>query len=110
MYVIPMNNISNYDKNLFHILIYVLCMCVSVDIFSALENGVDVFDSSCVYSATERGCAVVFPIKHKAQRQKLIQQLEKQGEGDRVDDDDGECDTPLPLEIDLNEERYVCTL
>ena len=69
------------------------------DIFTALENGVDVFDSSCVYSATERGCGVVFPIEPQTQAQQLLEGREEKPSGvhDRVE---------LSLfEIDLNEER-----
>ena len=31
------------------------------DVFTAIECGVDVFDSACVYAATERGCGLTYP-------------------------------------------------
>lgn len=33
----------------------------AVEIFEAVETGVDVFDGSCPYTATERACALTFP-------------------------------------------------
>ena len=36
---------------------------ITGDIFKALERGVDVFDSSYAMKATEKGCALSYPIK-----------------------------------------------
>ena len=75
------------------------------DIFTALENGVDVFDSSCVYSATERGCAVVFPLEHQACSHQ-VGRSEGEGEEEGKANSDVDDRTELrPFEIDLNEER-----
>lgn len=76
---------------------------ISGEIFSALEQGIDVFDSSPAYSATERGCAVVFPVESHAHGSSSSHQASGRGgeeEGKR--DSGGEV---LPFEIDLNEER-----
>ena len=77
-------------------------MLASADIFTAVENGVDVFDGSCAYSATERGCAVVFPVMCDQKQQRVKHS---------VDDNESRdfCDTvePIPFEIDLSEERYI---
>lgn len=79
-----------------------ICILVSADIFTALENGVDVFDGSYAYSAAERGCAVVFPVVHDQKLQRLKH---------REDTDMSReiCDVVeiLPFEIDLSEERYL---
>ena len=75
-------------------------MCISSgDIFSALESGVDVFDSSFVYSATERGCAAVFPTAQPAHGQGW-QRVELETKDEKRDVTDF-----YPIEIDLNEER-----
>lgn len=36
---------------------------ITGDIFKALERGVDVFDSSYAMKATEKGCALSYPVK-----------------------------------------------
>lgn len=79
------------------------------DIFSALERGVDVFDSSCSYSATERGCAVVFPVEHHTHSGSSCG---PEGEGELEGKDragsEGGADSGGEIalfEIDLNEER-----
>ena len=41
--------------------------------FEALECGVDVFETSYAYVATERGCAVVFPRTHSTGHPKGVQ-------------------------------------
>jgi hypothetical protein len=97
-----------YDKNLFY--------GPPGDIFSALEHGVDVFDSSCAYSATERGCAVVFPVEHHAHGSSCSSSHEvsdggHEGEGEKegkTAGGEGGADSGVEaglFEIDLNEER-----
>lgn len=82
------------------------------DIFSALEQGVDVFDGSCAYSATERGCAVVFPpVEDQAQgstSRKVSGGPKSKGEEEGKADYEEAADSGAevqPFEIDLNEER-----
>ena len=62
------------------------------------------FDSSPAYFATERGCAVVFPVESRAHDSSSSHQAsggpERGGGGE--EDSGGEV---LPFEIDLNEER-----
>lgn len=75
------------------------------DIFTALENGVDVFDGSCVYTATERGSAVIFPVAQPTQASSL-QQLESGKGEDRSRETSEMKDVHvLQLEINLNEEK-----
>ena len=68
----------------------------------ALENGVDVFDSSCAYSATEKGCAVTFPVEHQTHGGQ--QQVEQERGSNSCDLDDKK--ELLPFQINLNDERY----
>lgn len=73
------------------------------------------FDSSCAYAATERGCAVVFPIEHHPHSSSNSHQVsgggpEEEGEEKGKDkaDSEGGADSGGELalfEIDLNEER-----
>ena len=80
----------------------------SGEIFSALEQGVDVFDSSPAYSATERGCAVVFPVKSRAHDSSSSHQVSggpERGGGGEEEGKRGSGGEVLPFEIDLNEER-----
>lgn len=74
------------------------------DIFSALESGIDVFDSSCVYSATERGCAMVFPVGHQPCDSYQVSSG-PESEGERGGKANNEVAEVQPFEIDLNEER-----
>ena len=71
-----------------------------------MESGIDVFDSSCVYSATERGCAVVFPIDHQVHTSHQVSSgPESEGEqGGKADNEAAEVHVQ-PFEIDLSEER-----
>ena len=51
-------------KNAIQLIVYT-CFCLVVlvspgDILTAVESGVDVFDSACVLTATESGCAFTF--------------------------------------------------
>ena len=84
---------------LFYCSLYTLA---TADIFTAVENGVDVFDGSCAYSATERGCAMVFPIVHDQKLQRLNHGMDYDKTRDVRDTVE-----PIPFEIDLSEERYT---
>ena len=77
--------------------LYTACTWFSVDIFTAVECGVDVFDGACVYSATERGCAFTYP----NERVNLSRSVEEGGEEDSVA---GRASEEIPsYEIDLND-------
>jgi queuine tRNA-ribosyltransferase subunit QTRTD1 len=71
------------------------------DIFAAVECGVDVFDSACVYSATERGCAFTYP-------NETANLSRSHEEGSEEDSAAGRASEGLPsYEIDLNDVKYA---
>ena len=78
----------------------------SEDVFTAVECGVDVFDSACVYAATERGCALTYP------NTSLNCPSSSSSSSSSVDDGDSDEDsvatrTDIPsTEIDLNDTKY----
>lgn len=70
---------------------------LSADIITAVECGVDVFDSSCVYMATERGCAFTY----SNERINPSRQDEGRDSGTA-----GDCGMEsMPFEIDLNDDK-----
>lgn len=67
--------------------------CLAGDIFAAVECGVDVFDGSYVYTATERGCALTYP-NQKTPAVKSDTESRTASNKEL-----------LPFELDLNESR-----
>lgn len=60
----------------------------------------DVFDSSCVYAATERGCAFTYP------NERVNPSHPKEEDEGRDNDAAGDCGKEsLPFEIDLNDDK-----
>lgn len=60
----------------------------------------DVFDSSCVYVATERGCAFTYP------NERINPSDPKEEDEGRDSDAGGDCGKQsLPFEIDLTDDK-----
>ena len=81
-----------------------VCVCVevcsilsssTVDIFTALEHGVDVFDSSHCFTAADHGCALLYPNKSSLTPQHSL------------DITDCRITQTPKLEMDLSQVRYV---
>ena len=71
-------------------------ICYIGDIFTAVECGVDVFDGSYVYTATERGHALTYP-NHKTLSHNRLH-----------NEDTTSFSSVLPtFEINLNETKYI---
>ena len=70
------------------------------DIFTAVECGVDVFDSSYIYTATERGYALTYPNESPSDDKCALK------EGDRESSPaDAANKELLPFQIDLNDSK-----
>ena len=92
-------------------------MVFTEDIFSAVECGVDVFETSYTHIASERGCAVVFPrgklpTTTSSDPTSPTTKLSDPTSPITTSDFSGNSknlkyEASLPFEIDLKEERYA---
>lgn len=71
--------------------------------FTAVECGVDVFDSACVYTATEKGCAFTY---HNKRTMSCSTVVENDSSNSFTNSQTMKNILPS-IEIDLNNEKYV---
>ena len=72
-----------------------------MDVFTAVESGVDVFDGACVLTATENGCAFTFPNSPTSRSHSVA------AERENCATETTATEFPPAYQIDLNEEKLV---
>ena len=85
-----------YTVNCIYLLVVDFLLMSPGDILTAVESGVDVFDSACVLTATENGCAFTF---HNSSSDCVENRRENRGATENI------AAEPPSHQIDLNDEK-----
>ncbi|XP_072176641.1 queuine tRNA-ribosyltransferase accessory subunit 2-like [Diadema setosum] len=77
------------------------------NVLRAIEEGVDLFDSAYTYEVTERGCALVFPVKTREVADEKASPAAYHSQNTPQIDSCGGGKTDPRFELDLSEKRFI---